>query len=82
MKLQYVAHGNAPVGVLPAIVDLHDRWLCGPRLAPPSTPGVVMVLTPGQFLDLHEQRDRHLLEFLRSHRDFQVVNSARHPELY
>jgi hypothetical protein len=79
-KLQYLPHGNEPAGYVPPIVDLHDRWLVPPRLAPPDAPEAAMVLQPGQFIDLHEIRDRHFLEWARSHHDFKVVNSSPHPE--
>jgi hypothetical protein len=81
-KLQYLPHGNEPMGVLPAIMDLHERPLVPFRFAHPSAEGVAVVLQPGQFLDLHEVKDRHFLEWARSHPDFKVVNSQRHPELF
>ena len=62
------------------IVDLHDRWLVGPRYVEVTDPNCAMVLTPGQFLDLHEIRDRHFIEWMRSNPDFKIVNSSRHPE--
>lgn len=82
MKLQYVGHGDDPVGLVPPICDLHDRWLVPPTLARPDAPGVVKVLKPGDFIDLHEVRDKHWCDFLRSHRDFKVVNAGNHPELH
>lgn len=80
MKLQYVPHGNSPVGYLGPIVDLHDRWLVPPRLTSPDAPDVALVIKPGDFIDLHEIRDRHALEFMRAHRDFRMVNASHHPE--
>jgi hypothetical protein len=82
MKLQFVPHGNEPLGVLPAILDLHERPLVPFRFAPPDTEGVAVVLQPGQFIDLHEIRDRHFLEWARSCTDFVVVNKSRHPEMF
>lgn len=61
-------------------MDLHDRWLVGPHYVPLNDPDCCMTLTPGQFLDLHEVRDRHWIEWMRSSPDFKVVNSAQHPE--
>lgn len=78
MKLQY--HGHAPAGYSPPICDLHDRWLVPPRLTTPDEPDVALVLKPGDILTLHEQRDRHFIEWARAHQDFKVVNSSPHPE--
>ena len=83
MKLQFVPHGDSsPRGIAAPIVDLHDTWLVAPRYVPVDHRDCCMVLTPGQFLDLHEQRDRHWVQWMGSNPDFVKVNSKRFPELY
>lgn len=83
MRLQFVPHGNnQPRGVASPIVDLHDRWLCPPRYVGVDDPDCCMILTPGQFLDLHEVRDRHWIAWMGASPDFLKVNPQRHPELY
>lgn len=83
MKLQFVPHGDNEVrGVAAPVLDLHERWLIPPRFVQPDDPACCMVLRPGQFIDLHEIRDRHWVEFMRSHPDFVVVNRSRHPDQF
>jgi hypothetical protein len=82
MKLQFLPHDREPRGVAAPVVDAHDRWLIPPRFVPADDPQAAMVVTHGQYLDLHEIRDRHWLEWMRSHPDFMVVNRSRHPDQY
>ena len=83
MKLQFVPHGDSsPRGIAGPVTDLHDTWLAAPRYVPVDHPDCCMVLTPGQYLDLHEIRDRHWVMWMGSNPDFVKVNSKRHPELF
>lgn len=82
MRLEFIPHDDAEYGYVPPILDLHDRWLVAPRLAPPDAQGVVMVLRPRQILNLHERRDADFIMWARSHPDFRVVNPSNHPEFY
>src|SRR5258707_9896630 len=75
-KLQY--HGADPVGYLHPILDLHERPMVSARLtAAFDDPNVAMVIQPEQYILLDEVRDRHALEYMRSHRDFVLLRVTR-----
>ncbi len=69
-------------GYILPILDLHERPLVPARLVQPDAEGVTRVFKRGEIFDVHERREAHLHEFVRSCRDFRVVNSGNHPELY
>jgi hypothetical protein len=50
------------------------------ELKPAGTPGVMLVLRPGQTFSADEKSD--LAKFCRASHDFKVVNKSNSPELF
>jgi hypothetical protein len=83
MKAIYHPHnGTIASGWQPPGLDLHGRPLYPAQLVPQDDPRSRFTFIAGKAFDINERKDPFLAEFVRTCREFQIVNRNRHPDAW